>query len=78
VAAHLSNRHKKWADNISYLLLIWAGTKNYNIGVGPLKRPIPKNMPIFGIGRLKTAATNNLLLISADSPPILVSVTITH
>jgi hypothetical protein len=34
-------------------------------------RPIPKIMPIFGIGRLKTAATNNLLLVSTDKATII-------
>jgi hypothetical protein len=43
---------------------MWAGTKNHNIGDGPLKKPIPKSMPIFGIDHLNTTATNNILLIS--------------
>jgi hypothetical protein len=33
--------------------------KNYNIDVGPLKRPIPNIWPIFGIGRFNLADTNN-------------------
>jgi hypothetical protein len=32
------------------------------------QRPIPKNMPIFGIGHLNTTATNNILLVSAGKP----------
>jgi hypothetical protein len=71
VAVNLTSRHKKWAGNILYLLLIWVGTKKHNIGVGPLKWLILKITLIFSIGRLKTAATNNLLLISAGKPTII-------
>jgi hypothetical protein len=36
----------------------------YIIGIGPLKKPIPNITLIFYISCLKTAVTNNLLLIS--------------
>jgi ABC-type uncharacterized transport system YnjBCD permease subunit len=50
---------------------MWAGSKNHNIAVGSLKRPISKITLIFGIGRLKTASTNNLLLVSVGKPTII-------
>jgi hypothetical protein len=37
----------------------------------PLKMPIPKITLIFGIDRLKTADTNNVLLISVDNSIII-------
>jgi hypothetical protein len=38
---------------------MWATTKNHNIDVGVLKRPIPNITPIFGISQLNSADTNN-------------------
>jgi hypothetical protein len=60
-----------YLGNILELLLIWAGTKNHNIGVDPLKKTIPNITPIFGMGRPKTATTNDLLLVSIGKPTII-------
>jgi hypothetical protein len=69
--AHLSSRHKKIVGNSLCRLLMWAVTKNHNIGVGSLKRSIPNIRPIFGISRFNPVDTNNPLLISAGKPTII-------
>jgi hypothetical protein len=48
-----------------------ADTKNHDIGVGSLKKPVSKITPIFAISHLKTAATNNLLLVSTGKLTII-------
>jgi hypothetical protein len=49
---------------------MWATTKNHNIDVGVLKRPIPNITPIFGISQLNPADTNNGFFVSAGMPTI--------
>jgi hypothetical protein len=61
----------KQPANSSCRLLKWTTTKNHNIGVGPLKRPIRNIRPMFHIGRLNTVDTNNGLLVSGGKSTII-------
>jgi hypothetical protein len=61
VTAHLNSATKN-----SRPIVRATGIKNYNIGVGPLKRLIQNISPIFHIGRLNTADINTRLLVLGD------------